>query len=456
MANSVDEQAVKDLSRAEIGLWVGSETRKLVFATALLFLTAGSLWAHFALGASFLFPPLFLSWLLIHACGFLSLRFTSLGRLLVAVGVTTLQLYFHTTVTRLEMPYLPMAPLFFMLSTLAMTAFFIGSYRLFAAVWVGGWLSSALWVHNLSENPGAVNKAFAFTCAVNLGFFICFFVTNRFALASIQKKMALVGGRHDYDEQRLHAAKLQTIGEMAAGIAHEINNPLAAINGYSHQIRGELTENVPPSVPLIQAANDRIKFNVDRIIEITKALRSFSRQNTNDVNRPVVLKEVIDDGVVLIRNTFKAKNVELRIENPDESLTVLGNFVQLSQVLVNLLANARDACEDSKVKTVTVGCTAMPEQVSMWVEDTGPGISNENEQNVYKAFFTTKDSQKGTGLGLYIARMIAQRHHGSLHFETLRDKDAHVLGTRFVLTLKRTQAANRRAGDVSGSGQAAA
>ncbi len=426
---------MKDFSRAELSDSIRDETARLVLLTAMLFLSAGSLWAHFALGGIFVEPSFLTSWALIHLCGFLALKFPRLERIIVASALVGLQLYFHTCFKRLELPYLPLAPIFFVVSVISMTAYVNGSFLRFALAWSSCWASSWLWIKSI-ENPSApVNTALLFGFVLNLIFFVGFFLASWYSRNIMTRKMDLLGGRQNYDTQRLHAAKLQTLGELAAGIAHEINNPLASINGYSHQIKGELLESNPPNVELLASANDRIKFNVDRIIEITKALRSFSRAPSDDLLSKVSIRAVVEDSVALIRSSLKSEKVDLHLELPEEEAHVNGNFVLLSQVLVNLVSNARDACKNSDRKKVSIGFSSNAEEVKVWIEDTGPGIAREISKDIFRAFFTTKDVHKGTGLGLYISQMIAEKHHAQLSFHCPKDPNGRVLGTRFELKL---------------------
>ncbi len=422
-------------SRAELSSSIVKEASELVLASSLLFISAGSLWAHFALGGSFLEPALLACWFLIHLTGLIILRWEKLEKPLVGIGLLTLNLYFHISLNQLEIPYLPTAPLFFLITALSLSAFRNRSIGFFSITAVLAWASSYYWMKSSTDGEGAaaVNTAFFFALGVNL-FFICvFFVGVQFFGRRIAKSFALLGPRQSFDEQRLHAAKLQTLGELSASIIHEINNPLSSINGYSHQIKCELEESSTPDAHTIQVANERIKFNVDRIIEISKALRSFSRKQTSEDFSKVSLNEVLRDSVVLVTASFKLAKVDLHLEIPSDEALVNGNFVQLSQILVNLLTNARDAVSTSDRKKVSTGFFTKEGRQCLWVEDTGPGISDAQAADIFKAFFTTKAAGVGTGLGLYISQMIAERHGAELKFHSSRDARGRVRGTRFEL-----------------------
>lgn len=430
-------------SRAELGHSIRHEAADLVLGAALLFIAAGSLWAHFALGGLFLEPALLTCWFLMHGTGFLALRWRRLEVPMALLAFFTLQLYFHVSFNRLEIPFLPTAPLFFLISALSLTAYRSQRPWLFALAWLAAWTSAYIWLQSVTDGDTAhaMNMAYFFALGVNVFFILLFFVASEMFKRRLLTRFELLGPRQTFDDQRLHAAKLQTLGELAASLVHEINNPLSSINGYSHQIRCELVENSPPDVSVLQAANDRIKSNVDRIIEISKALRSFSRKPSAEDFSPVSLNEVLKDSLVLVTASYKIEKVDLQLDVPSEPVLVRGNFVQLSQVLVNLLTNARDAVGKSDRKKVSTGAYVRGDKVCLWVEDTGPGISEGDAGDVFKAFYTTKDAGKGTGLGLYISQMIAERHHAELRFFTTRDPAGRIRGTRFELWIPALAAA---------------
>jgi two-component system NtrC family sensor kinase len=135
----------------------------------------------------------------------------------------------------------------------------------------------------------------------------------------------------------------------------------------------------------------------------------------------------------LTKHHIKSQGIELKVDIPSADLSVRGNFVELGQVLVNLLTNAKDACRRSERKKISVGFGERDNQIVLWVEDTGSGIREEIAKEVFKPFFTTKEVNKGTGMGLYISRIIARRHRADLNFQNVKDSSGRTLGTRFEL-----------------------
>lgn len=233
------------------------------------------------------------------------------------------------------------------------------------------------------------------------------------------------------DRQRQELAmqsKLSSLGEMAGGVAHEINNPLAII-----ALRAEQLEEGLDSEELDKAAMKEfvavIQKTVTRIASITRGLRLFSRNAENDAKVDVSLKSVIEDSVNLCSERFRSSGIALRI-NYQSLARVNGRATQISQVLVNLLNNAYDAVHDCEEKWVEINLNkGNGNSVILSVMDSGPGVPIELRQKIMQPFFTTKAVGKGTGLGLSISRGIIEEHQGKFYLD---ESSPH---TRFCLEL---------------------
>ncbi len=247
--------------------------------------------------------------------------------------------------------------------------------------------------------------------------------------------------RRRLDSPKVQAAKLQSIGELAASFAHEISNPLTSIDGYVFQMLREIEEQDRPSKDLLRNALDRIKFNVDRMSSLTKAFRTFSRQNRGADSLPETLSvsDILQDTLTLVQSSIKHAGINLDIRLPAEDVDVRGHFVELTQILVNLLMNARDACQSSTIRNISVGYTFTEKNVCIFVEDSGTGIEKKIRKKIFDAFFTTKASGQGTGLGLSISKAIAERHKGQLKIADSSEKTKGQKGSRFELHLPRHQ-----------------
>lgn len=229
-------------------------------------------------------------------------------------------------------------------------------------------------------------------------------------------------------QQLVQSGKLAAIGELAAGVAHEINNPLFAILGLTEFL---LKEADPGSkahqrLELIQGTGLEIK-------EIVRALLDFARENA-DERHVVPLADVVRSTVDLIRRTNAHKGVELVDGYADEETCVAGSPNQLKQILLNLIANARQAMPHGG--TVHVDVRREGDMAVVCVSDDGPGITPELAQRIFEPFFTTKRATGGTGLGLSVSLGIAEAHGGTL---TASSEPGH--GATFTLRLPVAEAA---------------
>ena len=226
--------------------------------------------------------------------------------------------------------------------------------------------------------------------------------------------------RREYERQLVQSGRLAAIGELAAGVAHEINNPLFAILGLTEFL---LKETEPGTLAhkrlkLIQESGIEIK-------EIVRALLDFARENA-DERRVVVFEDVIRSTLDLVRRTNAHKGIELVDSYDGSGAQVVATPNQLKQVVLNLIANARQAMPEGG--TVHVDVRREDDFVVASVADDGPGIAPEDRERVFEPFFTTRRTTGGTGLGLSVGLGIAEAHGGSL---TLRSEPGE--GATFVL-----------------------
>jgi C4-dicarboxylate-specific signal transduction histidine kinase len=222
----------------------------------------------------------------------------------------------------------------------------------------------------------------------------------------------------DKQEQLVQAGKMATLGELTTGVAHELNNPLNNI--------GLFVGNVIDHVRMGQIDEQRILHDLGRVTEQVKKateiishLRTFGRSAPVSIKR-VSMRDVIDRSLSLMNEQLRLRQIEVSLgayEGPEP--VIEGNSIQLEQVVINLLTNARDALEGAARRLITIDCRSTGDVVSLVVRDTGPGIAAGFEQRIFDPFFTTKDVGSGTGLGLSITYAIIKDHRGTISVENV-------------------------------------
>jgi C4-dicarboxylate-specific signal transduction histidine kinase len=231
-------------------------------------------------------------------------------------------------------------------------------------------------------------------------------------------------------EQLVQAGKLATLGELTTGIAHELNNPLNNIGLYVGNAidRIELGLAEPEKEDMLRELEGALE-QVRKASEIISHLRTFGRA-ASVIFEPVAVDDVIERSLSLMQEQLRLRQiaVELDLDAPDA--VVMGNPIQLEQVFINLLTNARDALVDEPRRMIHIACSVRPPIVAVTFTDTGPGIPAELEQRIFDPFFTTKEVGAGTGLGLSITYGIIQEHEGTIAVEGRPGQ-----GARFLIEL---------------------
>lgn len=207
----------------------------------------------------------------------------------------------------------------------------------------------------------------------------------------------------------IHTSKLATMGEMAAGFAHEINNPLSIIDAYAYTLADAIESN---DIAHVEEATTAIRNATARAGAIVHGLRRFARERDDETD--VSVPAFIEDALTLFRARIRTHDVALETD-VQATATVRGHALELEQVLVNLLNNAFDAVQGTPDAWIGLTARDHGDVVEIRVSDSGPGIPA--DVDVFRAFFTTKPVGGGTGLGLSISRAIVERHRGRLTLE---------------------------------------
>lgn len=215
-------------------------------------------------------------------------------------------------------------------------------------------------------------------------------------------------------QQRLtHVARLSAMGEMAAGLAHEINQPLSAITTYAQTCQRLLDKGGTLDLADIRESLAQISRQSLRAGEVIRRLRAFVA-NREVRKEPIGCNRMIEDLVALARPDLRAHDVQLKLEVEPGLPEVMADAIQLQQVLINLLRNAIDATlqNGAAQREITLRAVAVAEGVEISVHDHGPGVEPGARATLFNPFFTTK--AHGTGLGLAISRTIVTAHGGKL------------------------------------------
>jgi two-component system NtrC family sensor kinase len=279
---------------------------------------------------------------------------------------------------------------------------------------------------------------------------------DRSAVVHIAKRAALALGRavdhaHAYtaaaatkreltflEAHAIQADKLASFGEMAAGLVHELNNPLTSIVAYTDIL---LKKNAASGgrVAHPDEAEDaerlrRIGASANRMLRFTRDLVTYARPSS-ELAVPVVLHTVVDQALAFCEHVLAEANAQVERRFAPDALTVRGMPEQLTQVFVNLVTNACHALPGKKrggIITLETCVLADPKRVRITVADDGHGILPEHVKQVFAPFFTTKRDGRGTGLGLSIVRNIVEHHGGTIRVESTTGVPS---GTRFMVEL---------------------
>jgi two-component system, NtrC family, sensor kinase len=223
--------------------------------------------------------------------------------------------------------------------------------------------------------------------------------------------------RAELERRLVQADKLSSIGLLAAGVAHEVNTPLAVISTYAQMLAKQVAEDEQKSRIL-----DKIARQTFRASEIVNSLLNFSRTSSSELTE-VQLNRVIQETLSLLEHQFRKSSIELRVSLDPALGPVKGNPGKLQQVFLNLFLNARDAMERAPGNETRGGVLEVVTRrgengVEVDVIDTGHGIAPEHLSRIYDPFFTTKSAKKGTGLGLSVTYGIIQEHGGAIEAQS--------------------------------------
>jgi two-component system NtrC family sensor kinase len=236
--------------------------------------------------------------------------------------------------------------------------------------------------------------------------------------------------RSELEKKLVQADKLSSIGLLAAGVAHEVNTPLAVISTYAQMLAKQISGDAQKA-PLLE----KIARQTFRASEIVNSLLNFSRTSPTEFV-PVELNKVIRETLTLLEHQLTKAGIEVKLAFDENLPRIKGNPGKLQQVFLNLFLNARDAMESGGV--LALSTSSADGSVKVIVADSGAGIVRENLERIFDPFFTTKMAKKGTGLGLSVSYGIVREHSGDI--EVASEPGA---GTRFQLSFPEAAAVSQ-------------
>ncbi len=221
-------------------------------------------------------------------------------------------------------------------------------------------------------------------------------------------------------------SKLASIGELASGIGHEINNPLTVLKGNNKLIKKYLQkdskESMDKVLDIIQVQHEML----ERVTEIVKGLRVYSHMDDDNQSSRVNVRDGITQTILMIKTIFLKQGISIELDFSDERLVFNGNDGYFNQIILNLLTNARDGILDRNIDDgkIIVSAKTVDKSIIVKVKDNGTGIPKDIIKNIFESFYTTKAKDKGTGLGLSIVSSLMEKMKGKITVENNTDHGA--------------------------------
>lgn len=234
--------------------------------------------------------------------------------------------------------------------------------------------------------------------------------------------------RKEMEMKALTQDKLASLGEIATGIAHEINQPLSYIKIILQSTLHDLVNEQLDTEELTEDFQESLR-QVGKITSIISHLRTFGRSDVTSFG-PVGLSAVFNDTLILMKERLRIKNISMGINISENFPMLHGNHIKLEQVFLNLIQNSMDALEGQGKGEINLSAQVANNHALIRFSDTGAGVDAELQEKVFEPFFTTKEADKGTGIGLSIVYGIIQEHHGTIALESEGEN-----GATFILKL---------------------
>ena len=224
----------------------------------------------------------------------------------------------------------------------------------------------------------------------------------------------------------MNANKFAALGQMAGGLSHELNNPLAIINLSSNMLLKKAKKHKVSDDELVEGLK-KIVTTVDRMAEIISSIKQITRMEKKTQNDSIQLDFLIEESLNLCSNFLDKEDIDLRVSISEGLPKVNVNPVEMSQVLINIYKNSYDAVAKQKNKKISIDCMKRGNKVVIEISDNGPGISKDVINHVMEPFYTTKPVGEGTGLGLSISKNLCERNRAKLYIDEEREDTTFIV-----------------------------
>ena len=254
-----------------------------------------------------------------------------------------------------------------------------------------------------------------------------------FIFASFAVGFTYEASRLKAERRLIEISRLASLGTLAGGIAHEINNPLTILLGYASQLE-HLAKSKEPSPRVIEQLAVRIENSTNRIAKIVSGLRTYARDDSNEALTEVRLDSIVSSAFSLCGERFKNANIIVRLEKIPEEW-VNARPAQTTEVVLNVLNNAFDAVSGHEARWIEISSASSADFLELRITDSGNGVPDHLQSKIFAPFFTTKEVGQGIGLGLSTSASIMNQQGGEILLDT------STANTRFVLRFKKHKSA---------------
>ena len=290
-------------------------------------------------------------------------------------------------------------------------------------LYAGSWLKNSKWLLIINQEPAEMMQSLFAVRNVEITIIVFGFLaiimttifTTHLAVSQLQQSDATM---QELNAQLVQSDKLAAIGKMAAGVAHEINNPLNVIlqkTGWMEDLLEEEDIKESENFEEFQTSVQKIEEHVERARKVVHNMLGFARKMEPHLEN-VDINDTINQTITILENYARTNNIEIQVDLSGKLPIIASDQAQLQQVFLNLLTNAIDAI--GKEGLVEIKSRRLDSRICISIKDDGPGIPAEKQKNVFDPFFTTKETGKGTGLGLSVSYNIIEKMGGKIRLKS--------------------------------------